>query len=79
MTLCLIEGNFNLTCVPLQKYLSKFDLDPSVVLDSGKFNKLDELLPAMKERVSEKSDRECIRLIFLLLLLQLFYIGKDDY
>lgn len=37
-------------CKQYPKYLGKFNLDPSVVLNSGKFNKLDELLPSMKER-----------------------------
>ncbi|RUS74062.1 hypothetical protein EGW08_018169 [Elysia chlorotica] len=37
-------------CKQYPKYLGKFNLDPSVILNSGKFKKLDELLPAMKER-----------------------------
>ncbi|GFO08557.1 swi/snf-related matrix-associated actin-dependent regulator of chromatin subfamily a containing dead/h box 1-like [Plakobranchus ocellatus] len=37
-------------CKQYPKYLSKFNLDPSVIVDSGKFRKLDQLLPSMKER-----------------------------
>ncbi|XP_059154555.1 SWI/SNF-related matrix-associated actin-dependent regulator of chromatin subfamily A containing DEAD/H box 1A-like isoform X2 [Physella acuta] len=37
-------------CKQYKKYLGKYCLDQSVILDSGKFRKLDELLPGMKEK-----------------------------
>ncbi|KAK0064363.1 SWI/SNF-matrix-actin-related regulator of chromatin subfamily A containing DEAD/H box 1B, partial [Biomphalaria pfeifferi] len=40
---------FNL-CKQYKKYLGKYSLDPSVILESGKFKKMDELMPKMKDR-----------------------------
>ncbi|CAL1534122.1 unnamed protein product [Lymnaea stagnalis] len=37
-------------CKQYKKYIGKYALDSSVILESGKFRKLDELLPQMKER-----------------------------
>ncbi|KAH9504929.1 ATP-dependent helicase smarcad1 [Bulinus truncatus] len=63
-------------CKQYKKYLGKYALDPSVVLESGKFKKLDELMPNMKDR----NDRVLIFSQFTMMLDILeIYMEKRGY